>query len=185
MDKESIMRKLDEGVGALRGLLAENEGSTLKTIASSAKQGFDSLKATFKENEQVQKAVVEIKAHLDELEKSIKAGDKKLSAKLLGAAEKKIKKYKKKYEGKTADAKAKPAGKAQPASKAITGTKPKTTARAAAKTTAKAGEKPAAKHKAAAKPAAPKAGTDAKAPKKAARKSPAKAKGKPATAKKS
>lgn len=100
MDKESIIRKLDEGVDALRGLLAENEGSTLKTIASSAKQSFNSLKATFKENEKAQTAIAEIKTHLDELEKSIKAGDKKLSAKLLTAAEKKIRKYREKHEDK-------------------------------------------------------------------------------------
>lgn len=128
MDKKTLFRKLDEGVSALRNLLAENEGSTLKTIVSSAKQGVADLKSALDGNEKAQKAIAEIKAHVEELEESIKAGDKKLSAKILAAAETKLKQYQKKYEkepGKKTD------GKAAAKPVKITAAKPKAAARTA------------------------------------------------------
>lgn len=155
MDKKSILQALDEGVGSLRGLLAENDGSTLKTIATSTKQGFNSLKAAFKENENAQKAMAEIKKHLDDLEDSVKKGDKKLSAKFLAAAEKKIRQCKKKYEK---DSPSKPETK----TKADSAKKP---AKAPAKPKADAKAKPAEKARPAAKAPAKKPAAQASAPK--------------------
>ncbi len=152
MDKHSLLRKLDEGVSSFRGLLAENDGSTLKAIAASAKQGFDSLKAAFDQNEKAQKAMAEIKKQMQDLEKSIRAGDKKLSATILATVEKKIRQYKEKY------AEDKPAATAPEKSiTAAAGTTGTSAAKkpAAAKSTGKAA-KPAANK--AAKPAPAKPG---------------------------
>ena len=96
MDKKKFIEVLEDSVSSIRGILQENEGSTLKAIATSANQGFKTLKTAFKQNEKAQSAVAEIKKHLEEVEKAVEKGDKKLSAKLLAAAEKKIKKYKEK-----------------------------------------------------------------------------------------
>lgn len=122
MDKKTLIRKLDDGIASLRGLLGENEGSALKTIASSAKQGLDSLKEAFEHNEKAQKAVDGIKKQCQELEEAITKGDKKLSAKLLSTAEKKLSAYKKKFESepkeKAAPKPAKPAKRTVTAQKA-------------------------------------------------------------------
>ena len=96
MNKETLIKKLEDGVTSLRDVLDKHDGSTLQAIGASAKQGFDSLKSAFDQNETAQKAVSEIKKHVDDLETAIRSGDKELSGKLLSAAEKKIQEYKEK-----------------------------------------------------------------------------------------
>ncbi|CAK7057330.1 MAG: hypothetical protein DELT_01291 [Desulfovibrio sp.] len=97
MNKQTLLAKLEDGVTSLRQMLEENDGSTLKTLKSSAKQGFESMKDAFTQNEKAQKAVADIKKHMEDFEQAVKNGDKDLSAKILDAAEKKIKEYKEKY----------------------------------------------------------------------------------------
>ncbi|MCC8193202.1 MAG: hypothetical protein LIP28_00945 [Deltaproteobacteria bacterium] len=169
MDKKDFIKKLDDGVSSLRDVLRENDGSTLKAIASSANQGFRMLKSAFAQNEKAQKAMSEIKKQFDEVEKAVKKGDRKLSAKLLAAVEKKIKSYKEKFDSpdtpKTGAGKekAKPV-KALPAAK--TSAKPKKPATAAktasAKKASSAKAKTAAKPKTASSTAAKKPATERK-----------------------
>jgi len=153
MDKQALIRKLDEGVTFLRDVIQDNDGSTLKALAASAKQGFDGLKNAFEHNEKAQKAVAEIKQHMEEMEEAIKKGDKKLSAKLLAAAEKKIQKYKEKFNDEAAvtppgkkTAGAKKATKTGPTAKATKPTKspaPKTAKTPAKSKSASTSAKPA------------------------------------------
>jgi hypothetical protein len=138
MDKKTLLKKLDDGVSSLRGILQENDGSTLKAIAASANQGFKSLKEAFEHSEKAQKAMAEIKKQCADLEEAVKKGDKKLSAKLLAVAERKILKYKEKFTDQESPA-PKPKQPAKPARKA-----PAKTASVAAKTkkSTPAGAKP-------------------------------------------
>lgn len=94
MNRQKLFQKLEEGVFSLRRAIEENDGSTLKMLQTSARQGLKSVKDTFAQNEKSQKAVAEIKKHLEDFEQAVKNGDRKLSAKFLAAAEKKIEKYK-------------------------------------------------------------------------------------------
>ena len=96
MNKESIIRKAEDVVGSLREALQQNEGSTLATLASTVKQRFDSVRDTIARSDKAQKVGAELKKQFDEVEAAIHKGDKKLTAKLLDAVEKKIKKHKEK-----------------------------------------------------------------------------------------
>ena len=118
MDKKTLLNKLDDGVSSLRGILQKNDGSTLKAIATSANQGFKSLKEAFEHSEKAQKAMAEIKKQCTDLEEAIKKGDKKLSSKLLAAAERSILKYKEKFADPNVSA-AKPKQPAKPARKPV------------------------------------------------------------------
>lgn len=97
MNTEKLLGKLEDGIASLRQAIDENDGSALKTLKTSAKQGFENVKDAFIQNEKAQKAVTDIKKHIDDLEEAVKNGDRELSAKVLSAAEKKIKEYKEKY----------------------------------------------------------------------------------------
>ena len=133
MDKKTLVTKLDDGISTLREILQENDGSSIKALTASAGQGFRTLKTAFAQNEKAQRAVAEIKKQLDGLEEAIKKGDKRLSAKLLVAAEKKIQKYKAKFAEQetspfTEEASAAP--KAATKAKKTSPTKPKPAAKA-------------------------------------------------------
>lgn len=97
MNTDKLLGKLEDGIASLRQAIEENDGSALKTLKTSAKQGFENVKEAFTQNEKAQKAVADIKKHVDDLEEAVKKGDKELSSKVLNAAEKKIKEYKEKY----------------------------------------------------------------------------------------
>ena len=94
MNKDSIIQKVDEVVGNLREALRQNDGSTLSALASGVKQGFENARTAVYQNEKAQKALVELKKQLDEVEAAVHKGDKKLTSRLLDAIEGKIKKYK-------------------------------------------------------------------------------------------
>ncbi|MDL2269601.1 hypothetical protein LJC71_08220 [Desulfosarcina sp. OttesenSCG-928-A07] len=87
MDKNAIVQKLRDGIAALREALDKHDGSTLQALASTLKGRFESIKATVQQNEQTQKWIAQSKKYLDDLEASIKTGDKKLSARILDKAE--------------------------------------------------------------------------------------------------
>jgi len=171
MNKETLVRKMEEGVASVRDLLKQNNGSTIRAISNSVKHGFDSLKTAFTQNERAQKAVTEIRAKFDDLEKAVISGDKELSDKLLKTVEKKIKEYKaRKNAARKSEKvielppaakdvkKAAAAKKVAPAKKAATAQKPTASTKAAPSKKAPAAPKaPPAK-----KAAAPKAGSAAK-----------------------
>lgn len=94
MNKETLVRKMEEGVTSVRDLLNENDGSTIQAINKTVKQGFKSLKVGFTENERAQAAMAELKSKFEELEEAVISGDKKLSGKILAAVEKRINKFK-------------------------------------------------------------------------------------------
>lgn len=173
MNKEALVRKMEEGVASVRDLLKQNNGSTLQAISNSVKHGFDSLKTAFTQNELAQKAVTEIRAKFDDLEKAVISGDKELSDKLLKAVEKKIKEYKARKNAARKSKKvielppaakdvrkAPAAKKAAPAKKVATAQKPTASTKAAPSKKAPAAQKvPPAK-----KTATSKAGSAAKKP---------------------
>lgn len=104
MDKATIIEKLEQGVASLREHLQKSEGSTLSAVAEGAKSGFESARAGFEslktgimENETARKALENVKEHLDDLEKAIKEGDKKMSAKAMDFLEKSVKDLKEKH----------------------------------------------------------------------------------------
>lgn len=103
MDKEKLVKKLEDGVSALREQLEKNEGSALAAVASNARAGFESLRSGFEslkteimEKEAAKKAAESIKGHLEDLENAVKKGDKKMSAKAVELMEKAIKELKEK-----------------------------------------------------------------------------------------
>lgn len=97
MSAGKLLDKLEGGIASLRQTLEENDGSTLKTLKTSAIQGFESVKDAFSQNEKAQSVVNDIRKHLDDLEEAVKKGDRELSDKFLGAAERKLKEYKEKH----------------------------------------------------------------------------------------
>ena len=88
MNKETLIRKMEEGVAALREQLANNDGSALSALASNAKAGYAALKVAVMGNEKARHALDSLKEHLDSLEKAVVAGDKKMSAKAVEVLEK-------------------------------------------------------------------------------------------------
>lgn len=98
MNKETLIRKMEEGVTALREELDKNDGSTLNTLAANARAGYESLKTTVMENEKARDTLASLKTHLDSLEKAIVAGDRNMSAKAVGLLEKVIGELKEKKE---------------------------------------------------------------------------------------
>lgn len=98
MYRETLIRKMEEGVAALREQLAKNDGSALSAMADSAKTGYEALRTAFMENEKARNALDSLKGHLDSLEKAIVAGDKKMSAKAVELLEKAVGELKEKKE---------------------------------------------------------------------------------------
>lgn len=97
MDRLTLIRKLEEGIASMREQLDQNDGSALAALAGGVKtgfqrlqNGFDSLKADIMDNEKAQKTLDSFKGHMDDFEKAVKEGDKKLSAKLLALMEKAV-----------------------------------------------------------------------------------------------
>lgn len=108
MSTGKLLEKLEGGIASLRQSLEENEGSTLKTLKTSAMQGIENVKDAFSQNEKAQNVVNDIRKHIDDLEEAVKKEDRKLSDKLLSAAEKKLKEYKEKHCCKQEDTKQEP-----------------------------------------------------------------------------
>lgn len=98
MNRETLIRKMEEGVTALREQLDKNDGSTLSAMAVNAKAGYESLKSAIMENEKARDTLASLKTHLDSLEKAIVAGDRAMSAKAVGLLEKVIGELKEKKE---------------------------------------------------------------------------------------
>ncbi|MDL2307262.1 hypothetical protein LJC48_04455 [Desulfovibrio sp. OttesenSCG-928-C06] len=99
MKKEELLNKLEGLVTGMREELDKHEGSTLQTISASMKSGYDGVKSAISGNEKAQKFLDNMKNNFDELTKTVKAGDQKLSAKTLAALEKLIHEYKEKNAG--------------------------------------------------------------------------------------
>lgn len=100
MKKEELLSKLETLVGGMREELGKNEGSTLQTISASMKSGYEGVKSAISGNDKAQKFLDSMKNNFGELSKTVKAGDRKLSAKTLDALEKLIREYKEKNAGK-------------------------------------------------------------------------------------
>lgn len=107
MDKTVIIQKLEQGVSSLREHLEKSEGSTISAVSEgaksafdSARDGFESLKTSIMGNETAKKALENVKQYLDDLEKAVKEGDKKMSAKAMDVLEKAVKDLKEKHEDK-------------------------------------------------------------------------------------
>lgn len=105
MDKSTLLSKVEESIRSYKEQLEKNEGSTLATVASGAKTGFESawaglekLKDGFMENETAQKTLENIKEHLGKLEDAIKEGDKKVSAMAVEKVEELLKECREKYQ---------------------------------------------------------------------------------------
>lgn len=96
MKKEELLAKLEEGTASLRAVVEQHDGSAIKAVAETVRQGFDSVKSHFERSETAQKAFAEVKKHYDELGDAVEKGDKKLTAKLLASIEDKIAEYRKK-----------------------------------------------------------------------------------------
>lgn len=137
MTKASIVKKLESIVACLREQVAKNDGSTLSAIAAGAKFGLHSVSAFIKNNETAQKAIAKAQKQLTALEKAVREGDQKVSAKALDFLEKTIQELK---DTKTGDAKTGPTKKTAAKSTAKSGTKSAAAKKtASAKTTAKTG----------------------------------------------
>ena len=99
MKKETVIAKLEEGTAALRAVIEQHDGSTIKAITDTIKQGVESMRGAFAQNETAQKAFGEMRKHYDELSGAVEKGDKELTDKLLTAIENKIAEYKGQNEG--------------------------------------------------------------------------------------
>ena len=88
MDKASIIQKMENTLNALRAELARNNGSTLATISANVKAGLQAAKAGVLANDNAGNLLDKFREKIDDLERSLKSGDKTLSAKALDAMEK-------------------------------------------------------------------------------------------------
>jgi hypothetical protein len=110
MNKDAIIKKLEDSLGTFKEQLEKHDGSTLSAAATGAKAGFESaragiesavagfekLKDSVMESEKGKKALENMKDYLEKLEGAVKAGDKKLSAKAVEMFEKAVNDLKKK-----------------------------------------------------------------------------------------
>ncbi len=103
MDKESLIQKLEERLEILRTQLDKHDGSALSAMAEglrtgfeSAKRGLENLKGAIMAQDAARKTLDSLKEHMDTLERAVKEGDKKMSAKLLDMMEKTIRDLKEK-----------------------------------------------------------------------------------------
>lgn len=94
MNKDVLIAKLEEGTSTLRTVLRQHDGSTIKVLSETIRQGVDNLKTAFSQNETAQKAITEMKKYYDELGTAVERGDKELTDKLLTSIEKKLAEYK-------------------------------------------------------------------------------------------
>lgn len=95
---KKIVEKLEGLVGSLRESLDKHDGSALQALFNNARDGIDSVKESLSESKRARKLWEDVKQLSEDLASAIKAGDKKLSGKILDALDKKIKEYKEKKE---------------------------------------------------------------------------------------
>lgn len=92
---KKIIEKLESAASSMRESLEKHDGSTLQAIWGNARDGLGNIKESISKNDKARVLLDDIKKLGEDLASAIKAGDKKLSAKILNALEKKIKEYKK------------------------------------------------------------------------------------------
>lgn len=90
-----IADKLDRMLGSMRESLDKHDGSTLQALYSNIKDGLGNVKDSLARSERAQTLLEDIKKLTEDLAAAVKAGDKKLTAKIVEALEKKVKEYKK------------------------------------------------------------------------------------------
>lgn len=100
MDKKKLIKKFEDAVLALRAQLTKNDGSSLSAVSSQIKSGYESLRSELVGNEKAQRMRESLNDHMDNLEKAIHKGDKKLSAGILDLLEKTVKELKEKEQKK-------------------------------------------------------------------------------------
>lgn len=92
---KKFMEKFEGAVSSMRESLEKNDGSTIQAVWNNLRGGLGSIKGRFSESERAKTLLNDIKKLGEDLAAAIKAGDKKLSAKILDTLEKKIKEYRK------------------------------------------------------------------------------------------
>lgn len=97
MDKETLVRKMEDYVRAYREQLDKNDGSSLSALADNARSTFDRLKGAVMGNERARGGLESLKEHMDKLEHAVSKGDKQLSAKALTLMEEAVQNLKRKF----------------------------------------------------------------------------------------
>ena len=85
MDKKALIERLESVLQDARKQLNENEHSTMDSIASSVKVGYESLKASVSGSDSVKFGIEKFKEHLDVFEKALKDGDRATAVRTLEA----------------------------------------------------------------------------------------------------
>lgn len=98
MGRISLINKIENIVGFMREELEKNEGSTLQTISSSIKSGYENIKTGIQKNDRAQNFITDLKEQIEDLGDAIKIGDRKVSGKVLSTIEKRIQEFKAKYD---------------------------------------------------------------------------------------
>ena len=97
MDKEALVRKMEEYVRTYREQLDKNDGSSLSALADNARSSFDRVKDAVMGNERARAGLESFKEHMDKLEQAFNKGDKQLSAKALTLMEEAVQNLKRKF----------------------------------------------------------------------------------------
>lgn len=96
---KKIVDKLDKMLCSMRELLDKHDGSTLQAIYANIRDGAASVKESITRNERARSLLEDIKKLTEDLGAAIKAGDRKLSGKIMETLEKKVQEYKKEQDG--------------------------------------------------------------------------------------
>ena len=94
MYKLNLVQKLEDAVTSLKEEVEKNDGSTLSTIASTVKTGFDNVSDSIMNNKTTQSFVDTFKKHMNEFEEAVLKSDKKLSSKAINAMHKGVQELK-------------------------------------------------------------------------------------------
>ncbi|MDL2216398.1 hypothetical protein LJB81_01530 [Desulfovibrio sp. OttesenSCG-928-M14] len=98
MDKQKLVKGLEEYISSFREKVDQNDGSGVAAIAESARQSIATMKHALMDSDKSRRALENAHEYLSKLEKAAKEGDKQLTAKLLGLLENAVKDWSAKAE---------------------------------------------------------------------------------------
>lgn len=97
MNKENVIKKMEEYIQDFREQLDKNDGSSLQVLATNTRLGLDRLKETVMDNDRARSGLQNIRECMEKFENAVKKGDRQMSAKALFLMEEAVQELKQKH----------------------------------------------------------------------------------------
>ena len=96
MDRDTVIKKLEEYAQDFREQLQKNDDSSLQVLASNTRQGVEWLQQTIMNNDRAKSGLQTVKECVEKFENAVKKGDRQMSAKALFLIEEAVQELKQK-----------------------------------------------------------------------------------------